>query len=104
MMEAIGRGGKGWEPTISEATVSAAVQIGRDYALPHAVAAVGLMGADGKVEAARSIWESICRQSVSSVYSVSAPPSVSRRDIHTWNRRGFPSAEHLDPAIEVLVG
>jgi hypothetical protein len=103
-MQAVDRPGRGWEDAVvSAATVSAAVQIGRDYALPHALAAFGLMGADQKTEAARRLWESICRRCESSEYSESAPPTVSRRDLHQWNRKRFDSAEQLEPTLAVLV-
>jgi replicative DNA helicase len=102
MMGEVGRGGQ-FSTTISAATVSAAVQIGRDYALPHALAAFGLMGADKKTEDARRVWENIRRRCASSAHSADAPSRVTRRDIHSWNRRGFPSADQLDPVLEVLV-
>ncbi|MCI0460794.1 MAG: DUF3987 domain-containing protein [Gemmataceae bacterium] len=102
MMGQVERGDQ-WEATVSEATVSAAVQIGRDYALPHALAAFGRMGADKKTEDARRVWLKIRRRGASSAHSADAPSRVTRRDIHNWNRRGFPSAEQLDPVLAVLV-
>jgi hypothetical protein len=88
---------------VDEHTVAAAVRIGRDYLLPHALAAFGLMGADEKLEKARQVWESVCRLCECSEYGENAPPSVSRRDIHQANRRAFPSAEQLDPVLDLLV-
>jgi hypothetical protein len=102
MMGEVERGGR-LSTTISAATVSAAVRIGRDYALPHALAAFGLMGADKRTEDARRVWESIRKRCVSCAHSADAPSRVTRRDIHNWNRRGFPSADQLDPVLEVLV-
>jgi hypothetical protein len=102
MMGEVERGGQ-FSTTISAATVSAAVQIGRDYALPHALAAFGLMGADKRTEDARRVWESIRKRCVSCAHSADAPSRVTRRDIHNWNRRGFPSADQLGPVLEVLV-
>jgi hypothetical protein len=94
---------KPWHEPISVATVSAAIRLGRDYLLPHALAAFGLMGADPKVEAARRVWRWIASQSESSESSESLCPSFTRRDIHQGTRRQFRSAEDLDPVLDLLV-
>jgi hypothetical protein len=88
---------------ISDATVGAAIELGRGYLLPHAKAAFGIMGADEAVETARRVWNSIFRHSESNEYSESTFLSVSRRDIHQWNRRLFQRVEDLDPILDILV-
>ncbi len=103
--EAIGRGAN-VETTVSDRAVSAAARIGRDYLLPHASAAFGVMGADEQMEKARKVWLSICRlceKSENSEYSESAPPRFSRRNIHQANRCAFPSADQLDSILNILV-
>jgi hypothetical protein len=97
--------GKDWHNPVPAATVEAAIRLGRDYLLPHAQAAFALMGADERLEKARSVWCSIVRRfSESCEYSEDAPPSVSRRDLHQWNRRAFPGGVgELDPVLALLV-
>jgi replicative DNA helicase len=93
-----------WECEISAHTVSTAVQIGRDYLLPHALAAFNLMGANEVVESARHVWGSICRRCEYREDSENTPPSIiSLRSLHQWNRRRFPSADQLLPVVDVLV-
>jgi hypothetical protein len=101
--DAVSKDGARWQPMIGGETVAAAVRFGRDYLLPHAMAAFGVMGADGKTEDARHIWESICRHGESSEYGEYAPLRLSRRDIHQLNRRRFQTAESLDPVLDLLV-
>src|SRR5262249_36228299 len=84
-------------------TAEHAVALGRDYLLPHAQAAFGLMGADARVEKARRLWEAVRRRCEDKEYSEDAPPRASRRDLHQWVRRQFERAEEVDPAIELLV-
>jgi Protein of unknown function (DUF3987) len=98
--------GRDWNTAISVETVQAAIILGRDYLLPHALAAFAQMGADAKVALARKVVDSIrqnCEYSEYSEYSEYAPPVVTRRDLHQWNRRAFKSVEGLDPILEVLV-
>jgi hypothetical protein len=97
--------GEGQPPavSVSRETVERAVQLGRDYLLPHAQAAFALMGADERLEKARRAWENIRRRVAHSAHSADTPLTVSRRDLHNWNRRGFPTVEELDPVIGVLV-
>jgi hypothetical protein len=92
----------GWGSPVAPETVEAAVSIGKGYLLPHAQAAFGIMGADSRIGKAADVWTSIVRRSVSCVYGVDTPPSFSRRDLHTFNRRAFPTANDLDPAIQLL--
>src|SRR5262249_48248047 len=60
-------------------------------------------GADSRQDDARQVWASICRHSEDTEYSESAPPLISRRDLHQWNRRRFPVAGDLDPVVELLI-
>jgi hypothetical protein len=98
--------GSRWEDPIPAAIVEKAIRLGKDYLLPHAEAAFGIMGASERMEAARAVWESIRKHlSEYSECSESAPPcfTVSRRDIHQWNRRRFPGgAKEADPVLEIL--
>jgi hypothetical protein len=100
-------GAAGWQHEIGESVVRSAIRIGRNYLLPHARAAFALMGADEKLEMAQAVWENLCRSisagSEYSEYSESAPPTVTRRDIHQQNRRQFVTARDLDPVLEILV-
>jgi hypothetical protein len=94
-----------WQKPISRETVLDAIAIGRDYLLPHAQIAFSMMGADGTLDDAKSLWASICRRlrdSAHSAHSASAPPRFSRRDCLNWNRRRFKKAEDLDPALQIL--
>jgi hypothetical protein len=93
-----------WNQPVSETTVATAIRLVRDYLLPHAQIAFGIMGADSRSDEARKVWLSIVRHvsnSEGSEYSESAP-TLSRRDIHQLNRRQFPTADDLDPVLEVL--
>src|SRR5262249_36192711 len=94
--------GGDWRVPVAPETVEAAAAIAKAYLLPHAQAAFGIMGADLRVSKAAGVWGSIVRSSVSSVYSVSAPLSFTRRDLHTMNRRAFPTVEDLDPILNIL--
>src|SRR5262249_28773949 len=100
-------GGEGlrtpWERPVSARTVKAAIQLGRDYLLPHAQAAFQVMGADERAGHAAAVWKSIQKLCESSEYSESAPPRVARRWIHQNHRRRFPKAEEVDPVIDHLV-
>ena len=95
--------GEPWDRPVGRDLVEAAIVLGRDYLLPHAKIAFGIMGADEKLEKAKVVWDKLCRASVSSVLSVSAPPTVSRRDIHTQNRSQFPTAKDIDPVLTLLL-
>jgi hypothetical protein len=100
--EAVGHG-RSWDTPISGETALAAIRLGRDYLLPHAKIAFGIMGADERLEKAKAVWENLCRVSEYGEYSESAPPTVSRRDIHQQNRRQFSSVKDLDPVLTLLV-
>jgi hypothetical protein len=91
------------EQVIDAPTVAAAVKLGRDYLLPHAQAAFGLMGADPRIETARSVLAWMARQVECIEYVETDPPTFSRRDIHQGCRRRFGSVEDVDPVIDLLV-
>jgi DNA polymerase-1 len=95
--------GSGWRRPVEARTVEAAIRLGRDYLLPHALAAFHLMGADAKLGPARAVWESI-RGKVAHIAYVARgeAPAVSRRDVFTWNRRRFGSVDKLDPVLAAL--
>jgi hypothetical protein len=92
-----------WNHPVSPETVAAAIQLGRDYFLPHAQAAFSMMGANPKLDTARKVWATIATRVLYSQCSQSAPPSFTRSDAHQWNRRQFPGGvEELDPILDVL--
>ena len=92
-----------WHTPIASETVEAAVVIGRDYFLPHALAALGLMGADRGVIAATVLWESILRRHGGDSTNGGSAPSVTQRNLHQGNRRAFRSAEDMHAGIGVLM-
>jgi hypothetical protein len=100
--EAVGDESKGCLDPISETTVNAAIYLGRDYLLPHAQAAFGMMGADPRMETARAVLDWIARQVEDVEYVESAPLTFSRREIHQGCRRRFKSVDDLDPILDIL--
>jgi hypothetical protein len=105
LAEAVGETSPGRERPVPAALVERAVKFGRDYLLPHAQAAFGLMAADEKVADATRLWQAVRRLCESSECSERHPPTLSRRDIHqaARTRQHFRQAEEIDPAIQVLV-
>jgi Protein of unknown function (DUF3987) len=95
--------GQAWNTAITAETAEAAIRLGRDYLLPHALAAFAQMGADPKTALARKVAESIRQNSENAEYAENGVRVVTRRDLHQWNRRRFKSVECLDPVLEVLV-
>src|SRR5262249_761946 len=95
-----------WAPIISEATARAAIRLGRDYLLPHAKIAFGLMGADAALEDARRIFrwllKNVNRETVKTVKGVPAR-EVTLRDIHTGVFGGSRKGKDVMRAIEVLI-
>ncbi len=88
-------GGAPWDVPISAETMAAAIEIGRDFLIPHALAAFNDMGADPVVEEARQLlrW----------LESRPEVEIISRRDLHQQLRRRFPKPEDLDPPLRLLV-
>jgi hypothetical protein len=89
--------------TISAATVEKAVRLGKEYLVPHAVAAFGLMGADPRIGDARRIvrWLSSNRESVKSVKGETLS-KVTKRDIHTSVFGGSRRSGDLDQVLKLL--
>ncbi len=92
-----------WQEPIPQETVECAIRLGRDYFLGHALAAFGLMGADPRAEVGKAVLEWLKDRCEYSEYSETAPPVVSRRDIHQAHRRKFKKVEDVDPVLELLV-
>ena len=79
-----------WNTLITPATVAAAVAIGRDYLLPHALAAFNLMGADRRVTAAKVLWDAIVRRySKDREASPGADLLVAKSELHQWCATGL---------------
>jgi hypothetical protein len=97
--------GDEWKRPVAAETVSAAVALGRDYLLPHARAAFGLMGADGRAADARALVRWLAGLSENAENAENAPPLISRRDIHQAAplKRRFTPVEKLDPILELVV-
>jgi hypothetical protein len=95
--------GQAWQVPIREDTVAAAIRLGKDYLLPHAQAAFGLMGADERLEDAQAVAAWLGRNSVDSVDSARGVCVVSKRDIHGAFRSHFKTAEAVDPVLKLLV-
>jgi hypothetical protein len=91
-----------WDGTIDAATVTKAVRLGKDYLLPHALAAFGLMGADEKLVDARAVLDGLLSNCVHCVHSVQGVETYSKRDIHYAFRGRFKTAEALDPVLKLL--
>jgi putative DNA primase/helicase len=100
--DAVGRG-MSWSTPITEKTVAKAIRLGRDYLIPHAKAAFGIMGADPRAELGNQVLRGL-RRRVEEVESVEqAPLAVSRREIHQAHRGLFKTADVLDPVLDLLV-
>jgi hypothetical protein len=100
--DAVSRDGD-WLRPISQDTVERAICLGRDYFLPHALAAFGMMGADPRAELGNVVLEGLKRQVAHVGYVGSAPPTFSRREIYHQHRRRFKTVEDLDPILDLLV-
>jgi hypothetical protein len=94
--------GDPWADTISRDTVEAAIKLGRDYFLPHAQLAFGLMGADvpAKDTARVVAWLPANRDKVKVWNGVSV---VSRRDIHVGVFGGSRTVEEVAAVCRSLV-
>jgi hypothetical protein len=93
-----------WNVPVGEAAAAAAIRLGRDYLLPHALAAFGLMGADERLEDAKAVAAWLGKQvSERSEESERGVVTVSRRDIHQAFRGRFKTVEDVDPVIRLLV-
>jgi hypothetical protein len=87
--------------TIDARTVEAAIRIGRDYLLPHAKAAFGLMDADERVHDAKRVLKWLAH-SVDSVDCVDGSRITTQRNIHSqlFSRR---RVEEVEGIVSLLV-
>jgi hypothetical protein len=86
--------GEAWGAPVERETVCSAAAIARDYLLPHARAAFGLMGADPHVENSRCLlkWMRDGRLA-----------DFARREAHRVLGARVTKVEQLDPVLELLV-
>jgi hypothetical protein len=95
-------GGNRIPPAIDAETAEASIRIGRDYLLPHALAAFALMGANPHVSEAKRLlaWLS---NSVNCVNSVTRDGKISKRDMHAKVFGGQYCSEEVDAVVGLLV-
>jgi hypothetical protein len=85
------------------ATVEAAITLGRDYYLPHAQAAFGIMGADERAkDAARAVGWLAERLKSESLKVWKGVPVVSKSDIHTGVYGGSRSVDDVSAICRLL--
>jgi hypothetical protein len=99
---AIGEGQR-WNIPVSRETVLAAIRLGRDYLLPHAKIAFGLMGADPRVSDAEKVLDWLA-YSVNSVNSVNGVRLLSKRDVHARILGSRYSTAEVVAVVNLLVG
>jgi hypothetical protein len=83
---------------VSAAAVHAAIRLGRDYLLPHAQLAFGLMGLDEKVEQAMLLLDRLRRQGRPAAELL----VVTRRELFVLGRHRFKTVDKMDPALDLL--
>src|SRR5262249_19231266 len=89
---------------IPSETVARAVSLARDYLIPHALAAFGLMGADKRTEDARRVVARLRDSKVRTVMrNISGPWCISQRDIHALVLGSRYSAEDVEAIADLLV-
>jgi hypothetical protein len=93
---------------VSADTLRAGIAVVRDYFLPHALAAFGLMNADDRTTRARLVltWlgshlGTICTKVTKGPEA--ALEGISRRDLHYGMRSRFATLDDLKPAVDVLI-
>ncbi len=86
--------GRPWDTPISGTTMAAAIRVGVEFLIPHAIAAFAEMGADPSVEEARVVLHWLEARDVE---------EITRRDLHQNLRRRFARPDDLDPALRLLV-
>jgi hypothetical protein len=91
-----------WNGTVEHATVEKAVRLGRDYLLPHALAAFDLMGADEELEAARAVVDWLRLNCGDCGNCGKGMSSLSKRDIYQGMKPRFKKVEELEPVLKVL--
>ena len=95
--------GEPWTDPISRETVEAAIMLGRDYYLPHAKAAFGLMGADERAkDAARVVGWLAGQVDCESVKVWKGVKVVTRSDIHRNVFGGSRSADDVSATCRLL--
>jgi hypothetical protein len=96
--------GEGWTAPISREISEAAIALGRDYYLPHARAAFGLMGADERTkDAARVVAWLSQRLKCETVKVCKGGVTVTKRDIHAEVFGGSRTAEEVGSVCLLLV-
>jgi replicative DNA helicase len=83
-----------WDVPISDATMTAAIELAETYLIPHALAAFAAMQADPVIADAERILAYLELQQL---------PTVSRRELFIALRGRFKRVSALDPALVVLV-
>src|SRR5262249_19826276 len=86
---------------VGAAAVEKAVRLCKQYLLPHAKAAMGLMGADPLLEGARRGLKGLAGGEGRLIRRPDHSPT--RRYIHPDPGRHFKKAEDVDPVIELLL-
>ena len=95
--------GNPWNEPISRETVEAAIALGRDYFLPHAQAAFGMMGADERErDAARAVSWLASDAKCENVKAWKGVPLVSKRDIQAGVFGGSRSADEVSAVCRLL--
>jgi hypothetical protein len=85
-----------WQVPIHEDVVGAAIQLGKEYLLPHALAAFGLMGADKELEGAKRVLQWVQREGRTEFKRYEAFGDLK-------NRAQLPRREDLDGPLRMLV-
>jgi hypothetical protein len=102
--DAVGRS-VAWDFPIDAATVVDAIAIGKDYFLPHAIAAFAQMGADQKLEDARRVVRWLGKQFGDSVNCVKGGGHlvITQRNLHVEIFGGSRRVEEVESAIDLVV-
>jgi hypothetical protein len=95
--------GEGWTGAISRETVEAAINLGRDYYLPHAKAAFGTMGANERQQDASRVVEWLAKRLNSeSLKTLKGGAVVSKSEVHSGVFGGSRSAEEVSAVCRLL--
>jgi hypothetical protein len=102
--DSVGRG-VAWDFPIDAATVASAIALGRDYFLPHALAAFAQMGVDQKFEDAKRIVRWLSEGFRGFCEKVNRDPTlgISQRDLHVEIFGGSRKVEEVEAAIGLVV-
>jgi hypothetical protein len=91
-----------WKDPVARKVVEAAVDLGRNYYLPHAEAAFGLMGADERTKDAARVAAWLVGLNCESVKVWKGVRCVSRADIHRQVFGGSRTAEEVGAVCRLL--